>query len=504
MKKISTSLLTLSLGFAFTSSVFAAKVYWTDDANDKVQRSNLDGSNVEDLITNNISTPYAIDLDVPNGKIYWTDDGDNMIRRSNLDGTNTEDLVFAVPRGPEGKESDKINTGNTIVISPFGLALDHTNGTFYWTDASLNNIQVAALDGTNEQIIVTGLGDPTGIVVDEVNSKIYWCDSQNLKIQRADLDGSNVEDVITAGLGIPQGIDIDGESSKIYWTNASDNKIQRANLDGSNVEDVVTGVVASFGVKVDEVNAKVYWTEHTSGMVRRANLDGSNIENIVNTGGDFFGLALDLTPDAPLSVELDSFKARQIGKTIGLSWATASETENAGFNVYRKIGNNDFVQISSYENNSELVGALNTSTSSFYTFVDNSAFKNNELYTYYVSDVETNGTETKHTELAQSVVYEIKSQVVDRFQLKQNFPNPFNPNTTISYNLGENVNVSLKIYNEKGEFVKELVNESQNKGSHSVDWNGTDSFGKEVSSGTYFYKIETESFTRSHKMILLK
>ncbi|KAA3604633.1 MAG: T9SS C-terminal target domain-containing protein [Calditrichaeota bacterium] len=501
MKNLATSLLTLSLGFAITSSSFAEKVYWVDDSADKIQRANLDGSNVEDLVTSGLSSPRGLALDLTNSKMYWSDAGTNKIQRANLDGTNVEDVIFEVPRSPSApKETNKISTFTT---NPLGIALDESKSKIYWTDSFLNYIRRENTDATNPELLVSGLDDPEGIALDLANSKMYWSDGFVNKIQRADLDGTNVEDVVT-GLNGPSDVTLDLTNLKVYWTSFGDSKIKRANLDGSNVEDVVVGVVQSFSVRLDLTNSKVYWTEHLSGKVRRANLDGSNIEDIVNTAGDLFELALDLTPDAPLSVELDSFKARQIGRTIGLSWATASETENAGFNVYRKIGNNDFVQISSYENNSELIGTLNTSTASFYTFVDNSEFKNNELYTYYVSDVETNGTETKHTELAQSVVYEIKSQVVDRFQLKQNFPNPFNPSTTISYNLGDNVDVSLKIYNEKGEFVKELVNENQSKGSHSIDWNGTDSFGKEVSSGTYFYKIETESFTRSQKMILLK
>lgn len=90
------------------------------------------------------------------------------------------------------------------------------------------------------------------------------------------------------------------------------------------------------------------------------------------------------------------------------------------------------------------------------------------------------------------------------FQLEQNFPNPFNPTTTISYLLEKNSNVNLSIYNIKGQLLKTLVNHTIPKGKHSVTWNGTDKLGKQVASGVYFYKLETPNFAQTKKMVLLK
>ncbi len=211
--------------------------------------------------------------------------------------------------------------------------------------------------------------------------------------------------------------------------------------------------------------------------------------------------------DAPLAIELESFDARQIENTIQLSWTTASETENEGFNVYRKTGNNDFVQIASYKGNSELLGALNSTISNYYTFTDNSELRNNELYTYYISDVETNGVETKHDKSAETVRFVLNEEIAQTkldYVLAQNFPNPFNPSTQINFQIAKTQDVSLKIYNLKGELVKELVNEKMNEGSHSAQWDGTDSFGNQVSSGTYFYKLSAGIFSQTNKMVLLK
>jgi len=85
-----------------------------------------------------------------------------------------------------------------------------------------------------------------------------------------------------------------------------------------------------------------------------------------------------------------------------------------------------------------------------------------------------------------------------------NFPNPFNPETTIRYQLPNNGKVELAIYNLKGQKVKQLVNDQLLVGQHSVVWNGRDSNDKRISSGMYFYKMKTDNHEETKKMILLK
>lgn len=85
-----------------------------------------------------------------------------------------------------------------------------------------------------------------------------------------------------------------------------------------------------------------------------------------------------------------------------------------------------------------------------------------------------------------------------------NYPNPFNPETTISFNNPKSGNVSLAIYNIKGQLVKTLLDEDVSTGAHSIVWNGKNEIGKAVSSGVYFTKIKTGTVTKIKKMILMK
>lgn len=91
-----------------------------------------------------------------------------------------------------------------------------------------------------------------------------------------------------------------------------------------------------------------------------------------------------------------------------------------------------------------------------------------------------------------------------QFALHPNFPNPFNPATTIRYDLKEDVNVALKIYNVLGQEVRVLVSEKQSAGFKRVEWDGRNNFGAPVASGVYIYKIEAGKFVQSRKMVLLR
>jgi len=92
----------------------------------------------------------------------------------------------------------------------------------------------------------------------------------------------------------------------------------------------------------------------------------------------------------------------------------------------------------------------------------------------------------------------------EKFSLLQNFPNPFNPVTTLRYDLPEDSQVSIMIYDIMGRKVKTLVNKSQNAGFKATIWDATNDLGQPVSAGIYLYKIQAGEFVQTRKMVLLK
>ncbi|MBI1932092.1 MAG: T9SS type A sorting domain-containing protein [Ignavibacteriales bacterium] len=104
--------------------------------------------------------------------------------------------------------------------------------------------------------------------------------------------------------------------------------------------------------------------------------------------------------------------------------------------------------------------------------------------------------------LAKSRTSETQTQVdkiPNYYALNQNFPNPFNPETKISYSIAENSNVTLKVYNILGSEIATLVNKKQNSGNYEVSFNAVN-----ISSGIYFYTLQSGNYTQTKKMVLVK
>jgi methionine-rich copper-binding protein CopC len=109
-----------------------------------------------------------------------------------------------------------------------------------------------------------------------------------------------------------------------------------------------------------------------------------------------------------------------------------------------------------------------------------------------------------YLELTSDTGDENNALVPDNFVLAQNYPNPFNPSTVIEYSLPEQTQVSVDIFNVRGQRIDRLVNATHEPGVYSVEWNGTASDGSPVSSGIYFCRITARDFTATRKMALVK
>lgn len=280
------TLVVLMLFSAFSPPVYAqkvSKIYWTDDGTNKIQRANLDGSGIEDLVTTGLDQPEMIALDAGRAKMYWTDAGVDKIRRANFDGSNVEDCnVVGIQFVPN---------------NPRGLALDLKNNKKYWTEThSPQNISRANLDGTKGEDLIKDpavLPQPRGLAIDVQGNRMYWTDDSQHFIRCADLDGSNISDVITSGLNQPVGIALHLTANKLYFADEGSGRVKRADLDGLNVEDCVTGLGNPFHIALDFEGGKVYWTDRVAGKIQRANLDCTRpVENVITGLSSPRGIAL--------------------------------------------------------------------------------------------------------------------------------------------------------------------------------------------------------------------
>ena len=201
--------------------------------------------------------------------------------------------------------------------------------------------------------------------------------------------------------------------------------------------------------------------------------------------------------DGSLPVELTSFTATAGDGQVTLRWYTESEIENLGFNIYRSANSNvKFLMI-----NDELIpGAGNSSSRHEYEYVDKD-LTNGVKYWYKLEDVDYSGNTELHGSVSATPV---KKADPKEFRLYPNYPNPFNPFTTISYDLSEEGYVVLSIYNMRGEKVATLMQGNQEAGSYQMNWDGINQNGEIVSSGIYFLRIASGSYCKTSKMVFIR
>lgn len=198
---------------------------------------------------------------------------------------------------------------------------------------------------------------------------------------------------------------------------------------------------------------------------------------------------IDFLPDWDSTAIIDLF-SRQTHKRMGYTWRNDGSSFNPGKLDYL------FFSDASVDTGKHYI--LNTLA------MDQGALDNNNL------QFEDTQEASDHLPLVFDIVVDsdlgVKGNVISPSLIKihPNYPNPFNPSTTIQYDLFNDVSVKISIYDVTGKNVKSLLKKKQDIGTHFVQWDGTDDAGGKVSNGMYFYIIELDGFRIIEKMLLLK
>ena len=333
------------------------------------------------------------------------------------------------------------------------LTIDTANEKLYWTEKTSNRtgkIQRANLDGTNIQLVKDLTSAPLDITLDTAGGKLYLSNGWG-KIQRMNLDGSNFQSNLITGLKGPQNLVLDSIDGKLYWTEQTGKttgKIQRANLDGSNVQLVKELTSAPRGMTLDAVNRKLYLT-NAWGKLQRMNLNGSNFESNLITG---------LASPGRVAVDVVGGK---------VYWTEKGKLRRADLNG---------------ENIQDVVTGLGELTDLALG-----------IQAVPIDIAAAPGTQT----------------VPQQTQLLANYPNPFNPETWIPYQLAKPVDVTLTIYAVNGQLIRTLALGHQPAGnyqrqSRAAYWDGKNELGERVASGVYFYTLTAGDFTATRKSLVRK
>jgi len=275
------------------------------------------------------------------------------------------------------------------------------------------------------------------------------------------------------------------------------------------------------GTRLDTIYAVGGWVKGTFGGRLKVILDGDTLAavdfngaNDLQSAHQFFGVietngfltfefreiegvaedqkfiwADDFTFGLPLSsaVMISSFDAVAVGPGVELAWRVSADEAIAGFRIYREESDGqDVLSLTG-------AGLLDVTSDSY---VDTDVIPGKE-YVYMLAVVRPDGSEVRSVEI-KAVIGKIPAS------LRQNYPNPFNPVTTIGYFVDRESDVSLRVYDVNGRFVRMLMDSRMTPGEYIEIWDGRDAGGNRVESGIYFCRLRVGKATITRKMILLK
>jgi len=257
-------------------------------------------------------------------------------------------------------------------------------------------------------------------------------------------------------------------------------------LNGVSFTDSDNGTAVGYsGTILRTTNGGTTWNEQLSGTAQNlysVSFTDTNNGTAVGQGGHILR-----TTNGGVPVELTSFTATANGKEVILNWSTATETNNQGFEIQRKLNNYIWNRIGFVE------GHGTTTEPKVYLYVNNVNNITAASLVYRLKQLDFDGS----YEYSNEVLVELS--VPKEFTLEQNYPNPFNPTTTIKYSIPKTSLTKLVVYDLLGREIETLVSGVKLPDNYEVEFEASG-----LSTGVYFYQLQAGDYVETKKMIMLK
>lgn len=232
---------------------------------------------------------------------------------------------------------------------------------------------------------------------------------------------------------------------------------------------------------------------------------GPNISELISIDLDakdaIFEFATGGGSNPTLPVELSYFRAiyQAANKGVKLSWESQSESQMVGYRVYRNSAD-DLTSASLIT--AFPIEATNSSSGGFYTLMDHDVEPG--VYYYWLEALSYTESSFYESKMVEISVFDNQPSLPLITQLHGAFPNPFNPNTTIMYELSHPSRVKIEVFNLRGQLIDTLLDANKPEGKHYQAFHAYDSQGNRLSSGLYFYRLTAGKHTQMKKMLLMQ
>ncbi|CAB3366747.1 Hypothetical predicted protein [Cloeon dipterum] len=213
-----------------------------------------------------VQSATALDWDSNTDELFWADAEANTISRAALNGSNQRLIV------------------SSNLESPAGIAVDWVTKKLYWTDAGTNRIEVANLDGTMRALLIwEGIEKLRDITVNPNDGYMYWSDwGETPKIEKAGMDGSARKVLISQRMMWPNGLTIDQDTRRLYWADGGAKTIEYCNFDGSGRNLIGSALPYPFGLAV--YKESVYWTDWDTTSIHKADKTSGKNMTVLKSG----------------------------------------------------------------------------------------------------------------------------------------------------------------------------------------------------------------------------